>query len=50
MVPKKDVVKEYVISDEENNLYDLLDIKALLTAIVIVGMLISFVTLFFDDE
>ncbi len=50
MVPKRDVVKKYVISDEENNLYDLLDIKALLTAIVIVGMLISFVTLFFDDE
>ena len=50
MVPKRDVVKKYVISDEENNLYDLLDVKALLTAIVIVGMLISFVTLFFDDE
>ena len=50
MVPKRDVVKKYVISDEENNLYDLLDVKALLTAIVIVGMLISFVALFFDDE
>lgn len=50
MVPKRDVVKKYVISDEENNLYDLLDVKALLTAIVIVGMLISFVTLFFDYE
>ena len=50
MVPKKDVVKEYVISDEENNLYSYLDIKAFLTAIVILGMLISFVTLFFDDE
>lgn len=50
MVPKRDVVKKYVISDEENNLYDSLDIKALLTVIVIVGMLFSFVTLFFDDE
>lgn len=50
MVPKKDVVKEYVIPDEENNLYTCIDIKAFLTAIVIVGMLISFVTLFFDDE
>ena len=50
MVPKRDVVKKYVISDEENNLYDLLDVKGLLTVIVIVGMLISFVTLFFDDE
>ena len=50
MVPKKDVVKEYVISDEENNLYSYLDIKAFLTAIVILGMLISFVALFFDDE
>lgn len=45
MVPKKDVVKEYVISDEENNLYSYLDIKAFLTA-----MLILFVALFFDDE
>lgn len=49
-VPKRDVVKGYVISDKENDLYNSLSVKILLTIIVISGMLISFISLFFDDE
>ena len=49
-VPKRDVVKGYVISDKENDLYNSLSVEIVLTIIVISGMLISFISLFFDDE
>lgn len=49
-VPKRDVVKGYVISDKENDLYNSLSVKIVLTIIVISGMLISFISLFFDNE
>lgn len=48
MVPKKDVVKGYVISDEENTLYNLIIIKKLFLAVVILVASISFIALFSD--
>lgn len=47
MVPKKDVVKGYVISDEENTLYDSIFIKKLFLPAVICVILVSFIALFF---
>ena len=44
-VPKRDVVKGYVISDKENDLYNSLSVEIVLTIIVISGMLISFISL-----
>ena len=48
MVPKKDVVKGYVISDEENTLYTLIILKKLFLAVVILVASISFIALFSD--
>lgn len=48
MVLKKDVVKGYVISDEENTLYNLIIIKKLFLAVVILVAFISFMALFSD--
>lgn len=49
-VPKRDVVKGYVISEKEHDLCNSLSVKIVLTIIAFLGMLISFVSLFFDDE
>ena len=49
MVPKKDVVKGYVISYEENHLYNLIFIKKLFLVFVIVISFTSFITIFSDN-
>ena len=49
MVPKKDVVKGYVISYEENHLYNLIFIKKLFLVFVIVIAFTSFITIFSDN-
>ena len=50
MVPKKDVVKGYVVPKEEENLYSIIAIEEGLIVVMILGILISLIALFLDDD
>lgn len=50
MVPKKDVVKGYVVPKEEENLYRLIATEEGLIVVMILGILLSLIALFLDDD
>ena len=50
MVPKKDVVKGYVVPKEEEKLYRIIAIEERLIVVMILGILISLIALFLDDD
>lgn len=50
MVPKKDVVKGYVVPKEEEKLYRIIAIEEGIIVVMILGILISLIALFLDDD